>query len=284
MAKKAMGHQEPDAETQKILKDMEDEGEPTTVTPEAEAPVTPPEKETPEAKEVKPVPDTTSIVDLKDEDEIEPGEEDLPDLTRPVQAVPYYKFKKERERRMDLERQLEEAKATTVSPDTANTTSADIDKLAETYSLDKQFVSDLANVLTKSIKPNALDDDTKASLEIIKQQKIAAQEDLGFNNEFNVLAKDYPEVATQKDALHQLAYLDGFNKKSLFEIYFRHLKPKVDPRHTMEPSKGINGEGNLNMDEVANNPEALMNMSDEDFAKYSNQMGKTGKRMLLSSH
>lgn len=281
-----MGVQAPDEETQKILKDMEDEGEvKPEITPEAEETVTPTEKETPVTKEAEPKPDTTPIVDLKDGDEEEePGEETLPDLTRPVQAVPYYKFKKERERRIELEHQLEASNNSKTQSEESDTSSDDIDKLAETYSLDKQFVSDLAKVLTKNIKPNALDDETKESLEIIKQQKIAAQEDLGFNNEFNALAKEYPEVATQKDSLHQLAYMDGFNKKSLFEIYFRHLKPKIDPRHTMEPSKGINGEGNLNMDEIANNPEALMNMSDEDFAKYSEKMGKTGKRMLLSSH
>lgn len=111
-----------------------------------------------------------------------------------------------------------------------------------------------------------------------------------FTSEIAEIKKSNPEevalMEANKEKIKDLAFTDGYNRKSIWELWERYVKPTIDPnRKTLEtPGNGSGGASNGTKDwaEVERTPGAITKLSDKEFEEYdkwkSSQSGGTQMR------
>lgn len=174
----------------------------------------------------------------KEEGEEEETEEDTTDEEEHRQPqVPYRKFKEERDKRKNLEGEINNLKADIESIKASGKPKGeqqdDIAKLAEEQGIDPTFLKKFADSITSKIKPALSDDELS---EWREQRELRKQQDL-FSSEFEDLLKEKPEAESRRAELKKLAFSTkyaGKNFKSLYEIYVREIEPNIGKKKTIE--------------------------------------------------
>jgi hypothetical protein len=275
-------------EVREIIKEMEAESAPA---PEAKT-------ETVETKEeVKP--------EAKPEEKAEAQDKPEPDenknkVERTSKYVPVSKHVEERHKRQEAETRAEKAEreaaelrakldaASNKPAGEANDDLANLGKsLAEKHDLDPGFVNDLLEGVSKltSRQQKDLPPELKADLEAIKaaraeaeaQQRQAA-EDKHFDSEFDSIVKEFPELASRKEALKELAFSEeNINTKlRTLAIAYKHDNPEAPGRKTMEtPGGSRNGTRVIDYKEMTE--DQLASLSGEEIDKYAEWLRKNPK-------
>jgi len=286
----------PDKETQEIIDEMKAEGLPLLgeeekeeeELEEPEEPKTPEEPKEPEEAE------PTDPLSPKEPEE--PKDPNAAKVERPAQFMPLAKFndqkaKWEEQKQAEIEQVRRETAAeyeTKIQELSGKPASAKLDdeiaKFAEEKGLDEELIKGIVG-LVRNTQQSSIDPNVQSVIsELVKEKEyketIAKHESL-FEEELSNLQKDYPDesISSIKDKLKELAFSEGYNTKSLFEIYFRHYKPSVEKKKTFEPSKGgVSRTQPIDHNKVMEDPNAINNLSDEEFDKMSEELGQ--KRTL----
>ena len=289
----------PDKETQELIDEMKAEGLPVLGEEEGEESLEDKEPKEPKEPEEPKEPKTPEPTDPKEPEEPkEPKEPEEPkepktpaSVERPAQFMPLAKFndlksKWESDKQAEISKAREETKAeyeTKIQELSGKPASAKLDseitKFAEERGLDEDVIKgivDLVRTTQTTIDPNV----QNVISDLVKDREqnalIAKHEGL-FDEEMSNLQKDYPDepISSLKEKLHELAFSEGYNKQSLFEIYFRHVKPTTEKKKTFEPSKGgVSRTQSLDPNKILEDPNAVNDLSDEDFDKLSEQLGE----------
>lgn len=289
----------PDKETQEIIDEMKAEGLPLLGEEEKEEEELeePEEPKTPEEpKEPKEAELTDPQTPKEPEEPKEPKDPNAAQVERPAQFMPLAKFndqkaKWEEQKKAEIEKVRQETAAeyeTKIQELSGKPASAKLDdeiaKFAEEKGLDEELIKGIVG-LVRNTQQSSMDPKVQSVItELVKEKEynatLAQHENL-FNDEIANLQKDYPDepISSIKEKLHALAFSEGYNTKSLFEIYFRHYKPSVEKKKTFEPSKGgVSRTQPVDPNKVMEDPNAINNLSDEEFDKMSEELGQ--KRTL----
>lgn len=289
----------PDKETQEIIDEMKAEGLPLLGEEEKEEEELeePEEPKTPEEpKEPKEAEPTDPQTPKEPEEPKEPKDPNAAQVERPAQFMPLAKFndqkaKWEEQKKAEIEKVRQETAAeyeAKIQELSGKPASAKLDdeiaKFAEEKGLDEELIKGIVG-LVRNTQQSSIDPKVQSVIsELVKEKEynetLAQHENL-FNDEIANLQKDYPDepISSIKDKLHELAFSEGYNTKSLFEIYFRHYKPSVEKKKTFEPSKGgVSRTQPVDPNKVMEDPNAINNLSDEEFDKMSEELGQ--KRTL----
>lgn len=291
--------QEASAETQEILKELQEEGHQIEgLSPEEpkEEPKADPqpkkEEEKPEAKpEEKPE---------EKESEKKPDQKDQPTVDRTTKAVPVGKYNDERHKRQEVERLLDEerkakaeleAKINTISNQPNKQELEDVreaaKKIAEKHGFeDSDFIVEFADTMValaskRNVLPQEIENKLKAFDEMKAKQEAQAIEqaqEVGFNSELETVIKEFPDLVAHKDELKQLAFMEGNEKVALrrLAIEYMHDNP-VQGRKTAEsPLPGRTGAADIidfdNMTEAQ-----LKDLTGEQLDQYLAHLDKKSK-------
>ena len=200
---------------------------------------------------------------------------------RPVKAVPVAKYQNEkhkwREKESKLLEEIESLKTNTTKSE--ETKSTDLDELAEEYNLDPEFVKKLTDTISSKSK---LSDDDKRKLEFLSEKYEREKADTEFTDVVTKFATDYPDepIKEHLDKIKELAYTEGHTDQSVFELWFRYIKPNLPQvKHTAEKSRKTS---ETNKDIDFNDPNLdIDSLSDEDFDKYTEVQASKEKRLKI---
>jgi hypothetical protein len=220
-----------DADTQATLEDLkkqghEIDGEAKPDAPKAqEAPKAEPAKP---AEAPKPEAEKPKEEEPKDEDDTEA---DKPKVERSVKAVPVRKYNELRHELQEAKKQLAEKqqaeKPNASKPDQALTpeiTDA-VKAVAAKHKIeDPSLLLDLANTIAEAVgRKAAIPADILLAAEQWKKSTAAQQEELGFQNDFATVSKEFPQIADHKDKLKELAYTEGNEKTPLRSLAIEYM-------------------------------------------------------------
>ena len=256
-------------EKQEEKSESEDKAEETEKEkPEEEAPEEEaPEEESEESEEEE---ETKEKVEDKTETESK----------RTPRTVPYKKYKEEKKTRQSLEKDLEDLKSQaedkkSTSEDITNLTS----KIAEETGIDQSVFDDFAKAIIGKTK---IPDEVLEVLNKNKQENAWAEEDRLFNESFEKLEKDFPDEDLDRKKIKDLAFTEGHENDSLYEIYFRHIKPHRSPKKkSAESAKPGTTKGETKKSYKDMTDAEMAQLSDEEFDKASEARGKEGSRLIF---
>jgi len=224
--------------------------------------------------------------DAGDDDEGEDGEEDgkkkpkrtpklMPLFEHEIAKKNWEKDLSEKDKKiLELTQQLQDKS----KPDQM----ADIEKFVEKTGLDKETVTGLVDIISKQLpKPGAeLDAETKKRLQAFEQSQVEQAEKQGFDKEFTdkvipVLEKQgIPEDkrGRVKKLLEKMAFTTKFANTPL-DVIFKGCE-EFDPfREKGKPS----GEASRGAPHIEGEEKGVMEKSDEEFDKWSDDMAKSQK-------
>lgn len=216
--------------------------------------------------------------EVKAEETEQPTEEETqPESTEEkiTPTVPYKKYKEEREKRKEQEAQFAEQLGSLkeeiekIKTDKGNVsvqqTNEDIEKLAEEYGADKEFINKLVNSITSKIKP--AETINPELLEQWKSQQQDAYQEKKFAEEIDKVIKHYPEAKDFIREMKELAFDDDNLNLPLIEIFLENIKPNiVERKKTAEASRPA-PKGDVIDFQSISDEEALL-LPDESFQKY----------------
>jgi len=270
-------------ETQEILDEIKEET-PVEAKP-AEAKVEKAEEPKPEVKvepeKVEP--------ELKEEEEVPDFEQNREGRT--PQTVSLHKHLRLKDKVKNLEAEIETIRASKQTieqkdEDIEQLVGSTAEELSSNLGLDKEMLADVfgkfANgIISKTKMPNEVAEVIKK----VKEQEAWQKEEELFNREFDSLKKEYPDEKLDKEQLHQMAFREDMSKKSLFEIYFRNVKPTIKEPEPKKRSAESSKPGVSKMDKQVDynniSTEEMLAMSDEEFDQYSKAI--EGKRSRLTT-
>ena len=226
-----------------------------------------------------------------------------PQSQRSPVLIPYSKHKEilenEKKKWRDDEVELLRGEITTLTkrletrPDTdkgKEQQDDDIKQFAEEHQLDEKVVTELLGLVTKRLPKNEPDPDVEALKAEREQQK---QETL-FNTDFQqhivpLIKAEHPNATPEEiEKIHasmlEKAFSEELLKTPLTLIYkgedeFRTAVAKPGKRSS-EPSKGGSQQGVKSVDYDNVTAEDIAGMTDEEFDKYSEEMGRRHKSPL----
>jgi hypothetical protein len=233
---------------QKDINQMKVEVDPSTLKPEqkkimeeiaAEEAVE--KKEEIPAKEEKKPDQAEAKAEVEEKEEPETEDEDE-EKERPVRAIPIAKYQDEKKKWRDKETgyksQIEDLQQkASQGKDTAN----DIDGIIEEFpEVNRSFLEKVVSVAeARAAKKAQLSPDIEKKLAIFEQERLEKHQNKMFKTELAKLKEEYPDEEIDKDKLKEMAFLEGYENKSLYELHFRHLKPKQAPKKkTAEAGRG----------------------------------------------
>lgn len=193
---------------------------------------------------------------------------------RPIKAIPIYKYTSEKK---EWRKQEEEYKKTIEDLTNKIGTNPpanrdDIKSLADKYAVDENLVNDLVGLVSSKTKTD-IPQDLKDKLDFVSSLYDEKKQETGFEKEFSALEKDYPEVKDNKDQLKELAFTDGYQNKSLFEIYFRSVKKDIPiKKKSAEPSRGGSQASVKSIDFSTVTEEDIEKMGSKEFEEYQNYL------------
>jgi len=257
-------------EVQDVFKELESEGfEISGREPKAEEPKAPETPKEPEKKEEQPKePEESPEVENESvEEEKKPAKTE-----RTPRSVPVVKYNEERHKRQDAEsraiaaeKEAQELRAKlNVLPE--KPTEAQLDdvketakELAEKHGLDESLANDLANSIAKIASKRAvLPKEINEQIEALKQanqqlerERLEKSQEVAFENEFDSILKEFPDLADQKKEIKELAFSEENINTSLRRIALEYLhdNPKKAGRKTAEsPTPKRNSENSESID------------------------------------
>lgn len=227
-----------------------------------------------ENKKNKGVIDTDDNVDMDEEnfeDESDSYDEDSQDdnddgrySNQESDLVPkasLIKWKKDaKQQKAEVKRLQAEIDSLSRSSSSSQSVSADIAVLAEKEGLSVDFVNKLVS-MAKGESEKLL----KSQLEKQQAETQQIKIDNAFNNEFNKLVSEFPEMESKKEAIKQLAFSKPYQKKTLTEIAeevfgFTSAKSSEDESF----SRSENGEIKVDFEELRKNPEKRKQVFDKN--------------------
>lgn len=292
--------QDASAETQEILKELQSEGhdvaglekEDPKETPKADPQLVKEEEEKPE---VKPEEKTE-----EKESEKKPDSTEQPKVDRATKAVPVGKYNDERHKRQEAEKRAEEAekrareleeKANSNSNKPTQQETDDVreaaKKIAEKHGYDSEFIGEFADtIVALASKRNVLPQEIEAKLKAFDEMKAAQDartleqaQETGFNNEFESVIKEFPELASHKEDIKQLAFVEGNNGTALRKIAIEYMHDNpITPNITAE--KRLNGRVDIGdaIDFSTLTEDQFNSLTDEQMDKYLAWIEKNPKR------
>lgn len=249
-------------ESEEILEDMKEDGIEIEDEPKEEPPkeeVKPEVKPKDQEKKETPKPEKKETPEPKEEPKPIEGEGDKkpdkvkpeaksdrkPDKGRTIKTVPYGKYKDLKTKVKDLEKQVEGINA---SGKTDKKKDEDIDKvvsklsseLAGELGVEPDKLKGVFDKLSEAIiSKTKLPDDVVKTLAKAKENEAWKEEEKLFDEQFEAFQEEYPDEKISKEKIKELAFNSEHAKKSLYEIYFRHIKPyKVPKKKSSESAKG----------------------------------------------
>ena len=149
----------------------------------------------------------------------------------------------------------------------------EVRKYAESIGADPQAIQGLISVLQKRFTP------PMDYQKIVEEQKKRGEEErlkseafTEFESDFKALAEKHPETASLKEKLKELAFSEPYHTYSLEHIFVLEKENLVEPkRKTGEASRG-KAEGG----KVAPKIENIDDMSDKEFAEFSEDLSRKG--------
>lgn len=265
-------NQELDADTKKILEDMA-----------AEAPKEEPKPEEPKVEAPEPEPTPEPEADTADkEDESEAEEEtELPEkVERTPRYMPISKFQKQKAKWESqlAEREAELATLRSQKPEPA--ANADLETVAQKHGIGVDVLADITQAIRKQV---AIPESELAEIKKFKEFAAKQAEEAGFERDYTRLAEQFPDANDPKvkAEVKKLAYTEKLANVPLQYIYKFHFDaPKKPAVKTAEPSRtAVQGKPTLDFDNVTS--EQISNMSDAEFAKYSDEMAKRSKHKIV---
>ncbi len=268
------------------------------VTPEAPKPAEPAEPE--EGKQ----PDANKTEEPKPEAEKpkveEPKAEPAPVQPKPKKAGPIADLleKKhqleadlaaERQAKADLETKLAQLSQQPASPQATDK----IKDLADKYGLEPEVLSDIVAIARDGMKPSIeLPKEVQDLIAENNMRKATDAEHAAFNKRVDSLAAAIPgeAIKAHRDRIMELAYSDGTDPQTgeryadmeLAEIYFRYIKPEVEPGKPSgeaKPTAGTRAAAPvLDFQDVLDrdDPKEVEDMDDETFTKYQTWLSAKG--------
>lgn len=258
-----------------VVEEMENEGE---IAPNEE-------KKTPEGDAGKKPNEEKPQEDKKPE-----GEEGDQPINRTPQHMPVWKHKEELKKREEelrgqFKTELETAVAEAASKN-GGASDEDVAKIAEEFNLEPQIAGALVDRMASVIEKKLGLSEIKKSTEALEEQNRTTAEETGFNNEFAsqatqdaikaALGENVPQGLKEK--VKELAYSTTYARYRLADIVRLEkdtLAPEsAKPAKTAEVSRGgSQAGGGAKKDITEMTPEEIEAMSDEEFSKYSNELG-----------
>lgn len=267
-----------DKESQEILDEIaEEEGE--TKVEETKVETETPDKPEEELKE--PEEETPKEPEKESEDDSKPVEK----IERPVRAMPIAKYQKKKDKWQadiaerdakiaELEERATKAEANTPE---AKKIVSETKALSEKYNVDEDLLSDLTGVITKNIGR------TDPKIDALLAREEQAKQDNAFDDEVktllddNSLSDDDREgIKSSKKEIKELAFTEENKNSSVYEIFFRKIKPTMTGKKSAEVSKGGTKGDLVDYDKVTEDD--IDKMSGKEFDKYSEYMEKKHSR------
>jgi hypothetical protein len=222
----------------------------------------------------------------------EPGKTEAPQAPKPKKAGPIADLLEKRhqaeERASAAEKEAADLKAKLATLSQAPATPENTDKikaLAEKYGLEPEVLSDIVNVAREGMNPNpGLPQEVQDMLAEHNMDKAQKAETVAFNRRVESLASAIPgePIKEHKDKLMELAYSDQiapdgqrYADMELAEIYFKFIKPEVEPGKASGESNPTGGTRAaapvMDFQDIfdRDDPKDVENMDTETFRKYS---------------
>ena len=283
------------AETQEVLKELAAEGHEIAGQQPKETPTDKDQQagshdDKHEDKSKDPKPKDEKPVDTPPKDQ----QEQTPDKTerkpRESKFVPVGIHNEERHKRQEAEQRAAEAerRATDLqskldahdhkpSDDTLDEVQKAAEQVAEKHNLDPDFVKDFAKTIVsiaskRAVLPRDISDQLaafKAAQDEQNARNTEHQQEQGFDNEFNQVIKEFPDLAPHKEELKQRAFSEGYLNTPLRTIAVEYIHDNpVQGRKTAEGS----GNGRAGSPEVLDydnlTEEQFRNLSDKQLDEY----------------
>lgn len=293
MSQDIQAAQEASPETQAILKEMQAEGhEIEGLPPAAPATDSKPAEKPVDQPPVKP--DTKPEEPPQGDPPESPKADPPPKVERTPKAVPVGKYNDERHKRQeaeqraaDLEAQIKQLSKTPPTENQVDDIRDLAKELAEKHGLDADFVAEFADkIVSAATKRNVIPKELEQQLQSFQamkaQQEAQALEQAqqqGFENEWQTVLKEFPDLADRKEDLKQLAFTEGNERTALrrLALEYMHDNP-VKGRKTVEsPVAGKTGHTEV-IDFENMTEEQYKNLSDEQHDQFMQWVEKGGKR------
>lgn len=238
---------------------------PPEVTPPVEPPKTPP---APPKTEPPVVP----------KDQKKPGDGGVePPEPRPTKYVPLEAHLEEKHKRQvaedrakELERQLSE-----LPSKKDDNYEEEVTKLSEEIGLGVEEIKKLDTFFASRHKlPDAVVQELKESREEKAKREFWEKQDAKFDEQFDGYVKVEPEMLKHKDTIKELAFTEGYETISPWEIFTRFVKPNLEPPRTKgaEAPSGGSGSPSVESDysKIVNNPEEIKKLREnpQEWAKF----------------
>jgi len=220
---------------------------------------------------------------------------------RPVRFMPIEKYKSKKEGWEKRENDLV-TENTSIKAELENLRKAQeqgnqkkfderVDELADKLGMDKDQVTSLVEFLKgevklpdevlKKVQEGGTTETPKPSKEE-EQKKFWKEQDDKFESDFEAALKEKdadPLMAKYKDKIKKFAFTEGFEKKSVWEIWTRDVKPVYVNKKP--PADGPNGftptSVELDWEEISKDPEKIHNLTIEQAAKFQDYMGSKSR-------
>lgn len=276
-------HKENDEDDEKKDKDQ--------VTPEQE-PDEEDESEEDEEEDENQPPKPTKDETPPQNDKGKEGDKVTPPKPRGVKTVPLDKLLGEREawekEKSELTKKIEDL-GKSQETDTAKEFEKKLDEVSDKTGLDKEDLRELVGLSTASLKKEL--DDLRTSVtsghektEEEKQKEYWDDQYNRFDTEFEAALKEKgadPEMAKYKDQIKELAFTEGYNSKSLWELWTRYVKPNaIKKKKSFDGGDENEGDGSGGVDTtekdweaIAKDPSKIAALSIEEKAKFTEYMG-----------
>lgn len=270
----------PDEETRQILAEMEKDKPTEPPVEEDKKAETPPE---PPKKEVQ-----ADDEDTSDDEEVKEREQEE---DRAINSVPYARFAREREKRRELEAQLQSKAAelqqqVVADSPQAGQTATDFSAFAEKYGLDASFAQDLVSIASKNIpKTETLSKEDREAIDAVRQQRFWQQEYSKFDRSVDELKETFPDEADTIEAtrgdLKKFAFMKGYHNIPLYKLYFSTVKQTVTKKKTAESSvKSVPSQSASSIDFENVSSADINAMTAKEFEQYSELMAKKSKSLV----
>jgi len=224
-----------------------------------------PKVETPEGKQEVKTPEQTTpkVVEQPEVKTEEKQEEVVKPKSRRSDYVPVSKYNELRHELQEIKKTLEQGKPPTIQE--KKEVKSSLKDLAEKYNLDEDFISEFTDKLVEEAKVK-LPDNFEATIKSFQEKEKSLAEDKEFENEFDTLIKDIPDLEASKADFKRLAFTEGYENTPL-EVLATYYLAKNKPVHTAETPKQGGGKTEL-IDFQNITEEQLKGFDDEKLEQY----------------
>jgi hypothetical protein len=224
-------------------------------------------------------------------------------MERPIRAMPIGKFnkikenwEKEKEELLSKSKDLEtQVQNLTKAFNEGNQKKVDdrINELAEKTGLEGADLKALIEVIKsevkipddilKKIQEKSNDQPTENAED--KEKKVWSEQDKQFDSEFESALNDNgadKSMEKYKDKIKELAFTDGYQSKSVWELWTRFIKPKyVNKKAPPEnPSGNPSTLESKNWEEIAKDPQKIRDLSTKEAEEFTEYMASKSTREI----